>query len=209
MKTISLLQSVLLFILFLSFNSSPVLAQSNKSPFSDSLVSDFCTIFSNGSIEAENENTSAEIGLMILPLITKYKDQIKSEWGFDINEPQELRKASEKIGQLAAVGCPAFLDFVKNNMDNLKSESKSAKLFKGKLVKVEGSPFSYLLVQNKAGKTDKIYWMEFFEGSNLISAKHGVTVNKTVSVSFRETEMYDAASQEYRNIKVATKLVLK
>ena len=51
--------------------------------------------------------------------------------------------------------------------------------------------------------------MEFFEGSNLISAKHGVTVNKTVSVSFRETEMYDAASQEYRNIKVATKLVLK
>jgi hypothetical protein len=207
MKTIRFLQLSLLFIL--SFNSTAIFAQSSKSPFSDSLVNDFCTVFSKASIEPDKENMSAELGLLILPLITKYKEQIKSEWGYDIDDAQELHKASEKIGQIAVVGCPAFLDFVKNNMESLKSESKSARLFTGKLLKVEGSPLSYLLVQNKAGKTDKIYWMEFFEGSDLITAKQGVPVNKAVSINFREIEMYDAVRQEYRNIKVATKLALK
>jgi hypothetical protein len=178
-----------------------------KSPFSDSLVSEFCHSFSNASIENKNGSATAELGLMILPLFTKYKQQISKEWGYDIENSQDLQKASEKIGQLAAVGCPKFMDFVKANLDEFRGNGNSSKTFTGKVLKVEGKPFSYLLVQNKAGKIDKIYWMEFFEGAALIQSGN-IFLNKPVAIKFKEVEMYDALSKEYRNIKVATKLEL-
>ena len=195
--------TAILFVMFITVMSGS--AQS-RSGFEELLVKDFCDTFTTAAPKLSKENLTMEVGLLIVPLFSKYKDQIKAEWGLDVNNSDDLEKIGEKVGQISTLGCPAFLNFIKNNMDAFNENTESSKTYTGKIIRVEGAPFTYLLLQNKAGKTDKIYWMEFFEGSNELADNIKGITNTRVTIHYKEIEVYDAVVKEYKNIKVATKL---
>jgi|GEM_PF-1055934 len=184
--------------------ATAVMAQKEASAFEKKLMKEFCEEFTKQAPNITKENIEMELGLLILPLMTKYEAEMKSEWNLDFSDPEDLQKIGFKIGQLGALECAAFRTFFVNNMK--PNEAKPMQLT-GKFLKLEGQPFSYLLVQNAAGKTEKIYWLEFFEGADQLTSPSAL-LNKAVTVSYKEIEVYDAAAKDYRKIKVATKLKL-
>ena len=182
--------------------------KASQTDFEKKISAEFCKEFDKVAPNVTKDNMDMQLGMMILPLLTKFKDEIKKEWSLDAENPDDMEKIGYKIGQIGAVGCSSFLSFVMNNMDAIgdnKSKLRSTEVA-GTLKKVEGHPFTYLLVQNKAGKTEKIYWLEFFEGAEKITGNASSYLNKAVTVSFKEMEVYDAQNKEYKKIKVATGL---
>lgn len=200
---------VFIFCLAISFFINKLNAQGNSASFQDSLVNDFCNEFSKSGGTLPKENFASEVGMMMLPLFTKYRDQIKKEWGFDVGDAADAEKAGEKIGQLTVIGCPAFREFVKNNLETIldhRSSSPSMK-YEGKILRVEGSPFAYLVVKNTIGKEEKMYWMEYFEGADQLGKRS--FLNKNVVIKYRELEVYQTLTKDYKIIKVITGVSLK
>ena len=138
-----MLSRVLIFaVIYFSING--LHAQTNSTALQDSMLKDFCSEFEKSASTINPENISVEVGMLILPLFTKYKEQIKSEWGLDITDQADAGKAGEKIGQLAVVSCPAFKEYVKNNLSTILEEKSgsSSKQYTGTILRIEGSPFT-------------------------------------------------------------------
>ena len=193
---------LLLLIAFI-LSSTASFAQKETSAFDKKIIKEFCDEFTKAAPSLNKENIEMQVGLIILPIMTKYEEEIKKEWNLEITSQTDMEKVGYKIGQLGATQCPSFRSFMIDNLSTIV-DNKMLKV-DGKLLKIEGQPFSYLVVQNSAGKTEKIYWLEFFEGAEKLSGTSNL-LNKVVTVEYKEIEVYDATNKEYKKIKVATKL---
>ena len=49
---------------------------------------------------------------------------------------------------------------------------------------------------------EKLWWMEYFEGSGRLITNAGDMLNKDVKVKYTEKEIYNATLKEYIKIKV-------
>lgn len=185
-----------------------VQAQSNaKEVFERAIVADFCDTFTKAAPNMNKDNMTLQMGLMILPLFTKYQSEIKSVWGLNASNKEDLRSIGEKVGQLATLNCPVFMEFISSNLQEISKEQggASTKTFAGKLLKLEGAAFPYLVVQNKQGRLEKLYWMEFFEGADQLTTQLQTHLNKPVTITYKELEVYQPLQKDYKTIKVITK----
>lgn len=192
---------------FVTLFARPVQAQTtSRASFETAIVGDFCDTFSKSSSQLTKENLSVQLGMLILPLFSKYQAQIESEWGLVVSDSKDIRAIGEKIGQLATINCPAFHDYIKTNLKEIvdEREEESVKTFSGKIIRVEGTPFTYLVVQNSQGRTDKFYWMEFFPGADKLGSSPKTYLKKPVQITYREMETYQALAKEYKTVKVIT-----
>lgn len=193
-------------LFFLLLVANFLSAQTNtKAAFEDSLSKDFCESFSKVAPTLKKENMQMELGVIILPLFSKYKEQIQSEWKMDVENTEDIEKIGEKVGQIAVLNCPAFMQYIKQNLDDIKKDPAKTKSLTAKFLKLEGSPFVYLLTQTAVGKTEKIFWMEFFEGADVLAMPVKL-VNKQIRIQYKELEVYDNVIKDYKVIKIATKL---
>jgi hypothetical protein len=84
------------------------------------------------------------------------------------------------------------------------SAEEENKSLSGTLVKIEGQPFTYLLIRTKTGKMEKLFWMDHFEGAEKLSTEGKNLLNKEIRVGYKEQEVYDQVNNDYRKIKVLT-----
>lgn len=200
-----------LFTFVVTLHADAQAQTASRQAFEKAIIAELCDTFTKAAHTITKENMSLELGMMLLPLFTKYEDQIKKEWGLSASDEDGAQAIGEKIGQLAVVNCAPFQAFIKANMQDAGKEQAEGgiKTFAGTLTKIEGTPFTYLLVRNAQGKTDRFYWMEFFPGAEKLSASAAATLNKPVRVSYREMEVYKAAEKDYNVIKVITEVTFK
>ena len=198
------------FIAILSFTSASAQSTS-KENFENAIIKEFCDSFESASPRLTKDNMTVEMGVMIVPLMSRYNSDVKTYWGIDMSSKEGIHSFGEKVGQLAALKCPSFLTFIKNNLQDIVSENgtSAGKTYNGKILKIEGQPFVYLLVQNNQGRTDKLYWLEYFEGANKLTAQPAAALNKAVTISYKDMEVYQAAEKEYKTIKVISKIEWK
>ena len=156
------------------------------------------------------DNMEMELGLIILPLFSKYADEIEKEWGITIGDDDGMEKMGEKIGQDAAMNCPDFQSFIVNNLDAITDKDDKDKEISvsGNFVSVEAGLFSSILIKNKSGKEEKLWWFEYFDGADEVVKNASKLKSKAVTVKYKEMEIYDASLKEYRKIKVITGLTI-
>jgi hypothetical protein len=203
--------ALILFTFGLSLHADAQAQTASRQAFEKAIIADLCDTFTKASPNITKENMNLELGMLLLPLFTKYESQIQKEWGLSASDADGAQAIGEKIGQLAVVNCAPFQAFIKANMQDAGNEQAESgiKTFAGTLTKIEGVPFTYLLVKNAQGKTDRFYWMEFFPGAEKLSASGAATLNKPVRISYREMEVYKAAEKDYNIIKVITEVAFK
>src|SRR4030095_4796501 len=151
------------------------------------------------------------IGLLVIPIIEKYSREIKKEWDLDPENEEDYEKISEKIGREATVGCPKFLEFIKNNIDQINEvadDDDDTKSISGTFQRLEGQLFTALVIKTKAGKEEKLWWFQFFEGSEKIAKETASLSKKNLTIKYTEMEVYDAKLNEYRTIKVMKSLAV-
>jgi hypothetical protein len=177
------------------------------STFTQKITKEFCVEFSKKDF-SEFKGFEMELGLLIVPIIEKYSKEIEKEWGLLRDNEQDYEKISEKIGQEAARGCPKFLEFVKNNLSEIKesTDEDETKSITGTFQRIEEQLFCSLVIKTKAGKEEKLWWFQFFEGADELIKTPAMLAKKNITVRYSEMEVYDSKLKEYRAIKVIKSL---
>lgn len=196
----------LFFALTLLF-SGTALAQKD-STLSQRITKTFCDEFSKKDLsKVKPDALDVEMGLVILNVIAKYEEDIKKEWGLSIDNEADMEKIGERIGRDAALSCPAFRDYVVNNLDAIggDDEGDAEKSLTGNFSSLQAGAFSYIVLKTKGGKEEKLWWFEHFPGADDLMSKPDSFKSKSVTVKYKELEIYDGVLKEYRKIKVLTK----
>jgi hypothetical protein len=71
-------------------------------------------------------------------------------------------------------------------------------------VKIVGGDLTYLQVEDDKGKVEKLWWMEYFDGSNVLAADPQRRLNKPIKVKFVEKEIFNSTLKDYVKVKVIT-----
>jgi len=199
------------YLLFaISFFASLQKAIAQKdSTLTQKITNDFCIEFSKKDFN-QIKGFEMEIGLLVIPIIEKYSKEIKKEWDLDPENEEDYEKISEKIGREATVGCPKFLEFIKNNIDQINevSDEDDTKSISGTFQRLEGLLFTALVIKTKSGKEEKLWWFQFFEGSAELAKDPAKLSKKNLTIRYTEMEVYDAKLKEYRTIKVMKNLTV-
>lgn len=181
------------------------------STLSQKITKTFCDEFSKKDLSnTKPDALDVEMGLIILDVIAKYEADIKKEWGLSIDNEDDMEKIGERIGRDAALSCPAFRDYVVKNMDQIggDDEGDSEKSISGNFNSVQYGTFSSIMIKTKGGKEEKFWWFEHFPGADDLMSKPDSFKSKSVTVKYKEMEIYDGTLREYRKIKVLTKFSL-
>jgi hypothetical protein len=157
-------------------------------------------------------NLETTLGLVLLPSFTKYSKEIKEVYGFDALEDNDDNKLAEDVGVYAALHCPVFMQILSENSEatsNLINKDKKVNsTIEGTFIKLTEGEFSFIEIKNNKGKSEKLYWMEYFEGANDLLANLSKWTNKKVKVDYTEKEVYRSAIKDYYKIKIITSIQL-
>ena len=179
--------------------SGPILAQGD-SAFVKEMVSDVCAGLTEKKHSITAANFETQVGLILMPVIVKYNDQIKKAWGFDYTVGEESESIGKKVGSMLVVSCPTFNELIMKYAVGQEVDEKS---ISGTLLQIASQQFTYLRIKNKNGKEEKIWWLEYFEGSDKLHAGTSI-LNKPITINYKVVELYDITNKEYKSYKVAT-----
>jgi hypothetical protein len=187
-------------------------AQNNRDSLMKLVVKDVCEELSTKNLSGKNmDELQMEIGMAFMPALMKHKDALEKELGGDITDKAGMEKLGQAIGMRLFTECPAFLKIM-GDMDP-SALDKPTKIpvtigggasIKGTLLKVVPGELTHLLVKDSKGKTVKIWWMDYFDGSDDMADNPQKMINKKVTVDYTEKEVYNVALKQYIKIKVAT-----
>lgn len=188
-------------------------AQAPKDSLMKLVTKEVCVELTSKTFTAKSmDELQMEVGLAFMPVLMRHKDALEKELGADLNNEEGMTKLGQDIGMRLVTECPAFLKIM-SSMD-VKAMNKSSKVsapdaegsITGTLLKVVPGEISHLLVKDAKGKQVKIWWMDYFEGSDDMADNPQKVMNKKVTVEYAEKEVYSAALKQYVKIKVATSI---
>jgi len=150
------------------------------------------------------EEFKLSLGLVLVKVMGQHQQELKTR-GVNPGEPRSLEKVATEVGMRLASDCPTFVEALTKNPDTIRdfaeSESSSGNV-SGKLLKIVGGEFTYLQVEDDKGKIEKLWWMEYFDGSNKFLADPQKQLNKIVRIDYVEKEMFNSTLNDYVKVKV-------
>lgn len=211
----------LLFTAFL-FCSLASNAQVTKDSLIKKMSAEICDEVSKQDFSnLKGEDLNMQLGLLFLPVLTKYQEEMKTAFGVtDMTDESQMENVGKEIGQYMAFNCPAFVKMIAQISKNDKEEpaKKTAvadeikvadQQVQGKFVALTPGAFSFFTIKLSNGKTEKIWWMEYFQGASQLTESSAKLANRQVTVKYTEREVYQAAQKQYVKIKIATGLELE
>ncbi len=187
-------------------------AQNSRDSLMKLVTKDVCDELSAKNLTGKNmDEVQMEMGLAFMPALMKHKDALEKELGGNVTDKSSMEKLGQEIGMLLVTECPAFLKIM-SGMDPGAMDKPTkvpvtiggSATIKGTLLKVLPGELTHLLVKDNKGKTVKIWWMDYFDGSDDMADNPQKMINKKVTVDYTEKEVYNVALKQYIKIKVAT-----
>jgi len=183
-------------------------AQTKKDSVLKVIAGEVCTELSANNPSFKNkEDLSVDLGLAIMPSFVKHQDELKEFFDADITNGAAMEDFGKQVGMRLMTDCPHFLAMFKDNKDaftELADASSGKKEYSGvvsgTLIKIVPGDFTYFIVKNKNGKSEKIWWQEYFNGAEKITTSN---LNKPIKVSFIEKDIYNATLKDYIKQKIA------
>lgn len=196
------------------FLFSAVSAQVSKDSLIKLMAKETCVEISKKDLSNKTmDELELELGLAMMPIVVKYQDELKSN-GYEMEDQQAMEGMGKDVGMQLAKDCPAFLKMFVNNPGALKDAlgktvDKNGKealpvrhTVSGTLIRIVPGDFSYIQVKDGSGKMEKLWWMEYFEGSERLSNEPAKYLNKKILVSYQEKEVYNSTLKEYVKVKI-------
>lgn len=187
-------------------------AQNSRDSLMKLVTKDVCDELSAKNLTGKNmDEVQMEMGLAFMPALMKHKDALEKELGGTVTDKSSMEKWGQEIGMLLVTECPAFLKIM-SSMDPGAMDKPTkvpvtiggSATIKGTLLKVVPGELTHLLVKDSKGKTVKIWWMDYFDGSDDMADNPQKMINKKITVDYTEKEVYNVALKQYIKIKVAT-----
>jgi hypothetical protein len=130
--------------------------------------------------------------------------------GFNLSDSQGAEALGREIAYQLASNCPNFTAAMINNASSVSeiaktaSVSQSSQSITGKLAGIVNGDFTYLQIEDSKGKIEKLYWMEYFEGANILAVNPQSRIQKTITVNYVEKEIFNSSLKDYLKVKILT-----
>ena len=162
-------------------------------------------------------NLESDMGMAMIPAFGKYMTEIMQIYGFNKMNEENWGIVGEAIGGELAKSCPTIFTLLGRNpeatSDLMNGRSNNSPtnsvLLEGTIEKITNTELSYIEVKSSKGKIEKLYWLEYFEGSNDLINSPNKLLQKPVKITFVEKEIYKSSLKEYIKIKVIAGIQLK
>ncbi len=207
------MKKILICCSIMLFSSVCLFAQVSKDSLLKLMTKETCNEISNKDFSGKNmDELQMELGLAMMPVVMKYQDELQTAYGISMEDQSGMEKMGMEIGLQLAKDCPAFLKMFVNNPGALKeiagnnNTDAAVMNISGTLIKIVTGDITYIQVKDASGKIEKLWWMEYFDGSAKLITDASTMVNKQVKVKYTEKEIYNATLKEYIKIKVITGL---
>ncbi len=183
----------------------------------DNLSNDVCNCIANLPDSLKPEEAQMKLGLCMIEAAYPYKNQLKKEYGINMDkidtQGEELGKI---IGLKAAMKCPdtfmKLVDIVEpgtsTNTSNTTQTNQSDesdtinKQFNGTVTKIDSGNFITFSVRSPEGKTEKFYWITKVSSKTDLANNYNKFLSKEVSLSYNSQEIFDPRINEYRFVNV-------
>lgn len=187
-------------------------AQNSRDSLMKLVAKDVCEELASKNLSGKSmDELEMEMGLSFMPVLMKHKDALEKELGGNVTDQSGMEKLSQEIGLRLVTECPAFLKIMSGMDPSAMNRPTKVPVImgggasiKGTLLKVVPGELTHLLVKDSKGKTVKIWWMDYFDGSDDMADNPQKMINKKVKVDYTEKEVYNATLKQYIKIKVAT-----
>ena len=153
-----------------------------------------------------SKEKNMELGLYIIKLYTKYEAKLKEEGIFmDLTKgKQGGAEFGEKIGVNMIKFCPDVLIALAS--EDAKSEEVTSAYLEGTIKKISGEELYTVEIKDTTGKTQKLIWLNNFEGSDELIELEKKAKGKSVKVSYENIEYFSPKLKEYIVRKKITKV---
>lgn len=172
---------------------------------SERMAADFCKELDKQNIpEVWDESSMEKIGLAMMPVATKYAEEFEKEFGVELKTQKDFEEFGRVVGEEAGKSCPKFKKMMETMMNSKVEEAKSTTSLDGTFSGLDTSgSFAFLKVKGADGREQKIWWLEHFSGSEILTKNPESLNNKKVTVVYVEREVYEPKLKDYIKIKVA------
>ncbi len=206
------MKKIILTSLFVSASFFSIcFSQTKKENILKLMSKDVCDELNKKEISGKTkEELQTELGLAMMPIFSKYLTELKSIYDFEEFDQESGYKIGKDVGMQLAVDCPAFMKLFMNNTEAVseiaeKRKNKDLKL-SGTLLKINNADISFIEIKDNNGKIEKVYWLEYFDGSNTLMNESAKLLNKKITITFTEKEIYKSTLKDYSKIKIITSL---
>jgi hypothetical protein len=149
-------------------------------------------------------NLENDLNSIIMPIVLKYKKELVFIYGNDILNESKIEKIIEDIATELNECCPTFLKLISKFY--YENDTKTTE---GTFIKLVTNEFSFIEIKKVNGKTEKLYWLEYFEGSDLLINLSEKYINKKAIIKYIDKAIYKASIKGYINLKIITQLTIK
>jgi hypothetical protein len=184
-------------------------AQTGKDSLMKVVTKDVCDELSKKDFTGKSmDDMQMEMGMAFMPVMMRHQEALEKQFGGSIMNKETIEKVAQEIGMRLMVDCPDFFKMMSGSgmmqAEGPKISTSLNESIKGTLVKVVPGEMTHLLVRDAKGKTVKIWWMDYFDGSDEMADNPQRMANKKATITYTEKEVYSAALKQYVKIKVAT-----
>ncbi|MBS1634465.1 MAG: hypothetical protein JST26_00990 [Bacteroidetes bacterium] len=188
----------------------------------DKMCSEACAEIEKQDYSKKDKLSDIEVklGMALLPSFSNNKDEIKSVWGLDVNNPDDAKKVGEKLGAVMVYKCPKFqkLAFQLAGDDKFREQimekdetpatpPAGTESVAGNIEKIEGTDVNFVFVKNDDGETMRLMWLDKCPGSELLESYLGGKKNIRCRIEYRITSVYQAKTKAYQPVKVITNII--
>lgn len=194
---------------FFLFTATTVQAQSKKrEAFIEKAATYVCGCFDEKKANDDAMNSEMAIGLCMLNFLNENPAGAKMAFGeYSITNEADMIRIGEELGLRMAGVCPETLLSLVDEEDLMAEEQEAASTstLEGELVGVTFGEQTVVTLRKSNGQPVKLYWLEYFPGSDMLMDGSKME-GKTLTVTYRNVELFSGADREYYTRKVLTKV---
>ena len=173
-----------------------------------------CACLTEIDTTASQSEINTQLGLCMIQASTPFEKELKKKAHIDLNQLDNA--AGEQLGQLIApkmlLKCPTLMMKLihATSKDKEKAtESPKVSTCTGTITDIQTNQFVSITIKSSDGPDQKLYWFEYFKGSELLKDGLSGFKNKKVEVTYSEDEFYNPTIKDYMNYKIITGLTIK
>jgi hypothetical protein len=191
--------------------SGALFAQTSRDDLMKGLAKDACAELGKVDLSKQTpDQLKMTMAMAFLGAASKHQTEM-SALGLNLGQQADAQKLGVDIASHMLNECPATMLSAAKNPETLRqaaaqqaNKTVPTGSITGTLRKVVGGDFSYLQVEDANGKIEKLWWMEYFDGSNTLVSSPATRLNKPVTVKYVEKEVFNSTLGDYVKIKIIT-----
>ena len=180
----------------------------------DQIAEKSCSCLKNTDPKAAIKDIETELGLCMIKEAAPFEKELKKKYHIDMSKLDG--NSGEELGKLIAtkmlVKCPDQMARLASAASENKTETVKAIeeiTMTGSVTDLTSNQFVVISIKDAKGPEQKLLWLEYFQGAELLKNGLAEIKGKIVTVTYAEYSYYNPAIKDYMKYKVITSLSIK